>query len=153
MSAHRSRQLLSTTQPQPTTKPTPSMKPQPTPGDICFNDSTVPYVKCTPEKRIRPSVCDCGQKNICYIKLTITRNPGIDERGDKGNVFSVNGGRIGPTIIINNSSILAVDVINNIPDKNTSIHWHGMHQINTPWMDGVAMITQWPIPSNGGKFR
>ena len=93
-----------------------------------------------------------GQKDNCYIKLTITRNPGIEERGDKGNVFSVNGGRIGPTIITGNSSILAVDVIN-LSDNNTSIHWHGMHQINTPWMDGVAMITQWPILPNGGKFR
>ncbi|RUS85498.1 hypothetical protein EGW08_006706, partial [Elysia chlorotica] len=26
-----------------------------------------------------------------------------------------------------------------------SIHWHGLHQIGTPWMDGVAFVTQCPI--------
>ncbi|XP_028396788.1 laccase-like [Dendronephthya gigantea] len=35
----------------------------------------------------------------------------------------------------------------------TSIHWHGMHQRNVPWMDGVADVTQYGIQPNGGKFR
>ncbi|CCO32858.1 hypothetical protein BN14_06921 [Rhizoctonia solani AG-1 IB] len=33
----------------------------------------------------------------------------------------------------------------------TSVHWHGIFQEGTPWMDGPAGITQCPIPS-GGSF-
>ena len=28
----------------------------------------------------------------------------------------------------------------------TSIHWHGIHMTNITYMDGVAMVTQCPIP-------
>ena len=72
--------------------------------------------------------------------------------GDNNYKYSINLGRIGPTIIIAHEAILAVDVINNI-DKGTSIHFHGMHQKNMHWMDGVGNITQYQIPANGGKFR
>ena len=36
--------------------------------------------------------------------------------------------------------------------EETSIHWHGMHQKNTPWMDGVGYISQCPIAA-GDSFR
>ena len=29
--------------------------------------------------------------------------------------------------------------------EGTSIHWHGMHQRDTPYMDGVSKLTQCPI--------
>lgn len=36
----------------------------------------------------------------------------------------------------------------------TTIHWHGMHQINTPHMDGVPYITQYPIePGQAFRYR
>ena len=30
--------------------------------------------------------------------------------------------------------------------EGTSIHWHGIHMTNKVYMDGVAMVTQCPIP-------
>ncbi|KAG8247179.1 iron assimilation by reduction and transport [Homalodisca vitripennis] len=33
-------------------------------------------------------------------------------------------------------------------DQTTSIHWHGQHQVKTPYMDGVPFITQCPISPN-----
>ncbi|KAJ3332656.1 hypothetical protein HDU93_009004 [Gonapodya sp. JEL0774] len=36
---------------------------------------------------------------------------------------------------------VSVTVINYL-DVPTSIHWHGMHQRGTPWMDGAAGVTQ-----------
>ena len=30
-------------------------------------------------------------------------------------------------------------------DATTSLHWHGLHQKGTPYMDGTAHITQCPI--------
>jgi len=36
-------------------------------------------------------------------------------------------------------------------DMGTSVHWHGIRQLNTTHMDGVPGITQCPIPP-GGQF-
>ena len=35
-----------------------------------------------------------------------------------------------------------VHVTNKMFGTPVTLHWHGMHQVNTPWMDGVAFITQ-----------
>ena len=35
--------------------------------------------------------------------------------------------------------------MNKLLSDSTSIHWHGLHQKGTPWMDGVAYISQCPI--------
>ena len=66
--------------------------------------------------------------------------------------FSINKQMPGPTLIVNEGAIVVVDVINNLATEETSIHWHGMHQKNTPWMDGVGYITQCPIEA-GASFR
>lgn len=42
--------------------------------------------------------------------------------------------------------VLRVDVNNQLMGDSTTVHWHGMHQTDTPFMDGVPMITQCPIP-------
>ena len=36
-------------------------------------------------------------------------------------------------------------MINNLYSEDLTIHWHGMHQLKTLWMDGVPYITQCPI--------
>lgn len=38
-----------------------------------------------------------------------------------------------------------MDVINELMGESTTIHWHGMHQKETPYMDGVPQVTQCPI--------
>lgn len=58
----------------------------------------------------------------------------------------------GPTIIVNEGATVVVDVVNLLTTEETSIHWHGMHQRRTPWMDGVGYITQCPIEA-GTSFR
>lgn len=35
-----------------------------------------------------------------------------------------------------------VHVKNNLTSMSTSIHFHGQHQYLTPWMDGVAFVSQ-----------
>lgn len=45
-----------------------------------------------------------------------------------------------------------VDVRNEMIEEATSLHWHGHHQRNTPYMDGVPFITQCPI-APGTSFR
>jgi len=39
-----------------------------------------------------------------------------------------------------------VKVMNHMSNGEVvSIHWHGIHQQNTNYMDGVSMLTQCPI--------
>lgn len=45
------------------------------------------------------------------------------------------------------NDIMVIDVVNRIPGQSFGIHWRGQSQKETPFMDGVPMITQCPIPS------
>jgi hypothetical protein len=38
-----------------------------------------------------------------------------------------------------------VDITNNMPGRSISIHWHGIFQQGTQFMDGVPMVTQCSI--------
>jgi FtsP/CotA-like multicopper oxidase with cupredoxin domain len=50
----------------------------------------------------------------------------------------------GPTIEANDGDTIIVNVQNDM-SIGTTIHWHGIFQTGTPWMDGPAGITQCPI--------
>ena len=68
-------------------------------------------------------------------------------------ILTINNRFPGPTLIVPNNSIVVVDVYNKLSSEATSIHWHGMHQMNTPWMDGVEHITQCGIaPSSSFRY-
>lgn len=59
----------------------------------------------------------------------------------------INGTYPGPLIEADWGDLLNVTVINNLSNHNgTSIHWHGIRQLNTTWQDGVAGVTQCPVP-------
>ncbi|KAG8775201.1 laccase, multicopper oxidase, benzenediol:oxygen oxidorectuctase [Ceratobasidium sp. 428] len=62
----------------------------------------------------------------------------------------VNGQYPGPMIEANEGDTIVVNVQNDM-SLGTTIHWHGMYQKGTPWMDGPAGITQCPIPA-GSSF-
>lgn len=113
----------------------------------CFIEAAVKYVTCNKVDG-RPHFCNCTNYAKCYIKMVIKR-----ERigSTKSFQYSVNGKFQGPTLLVEEKSIVVVDVFNEM-NEDTSIHFHGMHQYNVPWIDGVGNITQFPIPSNG-KFR
>ncbi len=43
---------------------------------------------------------------------------------------------------------ISVKVRNHLANgEGTAIHWHGLYQRNSQWMDGVPMLTQCPIPA------
>ena len=45
-------------------------------------------------------------------------------------------------------------VHNQMLHSSATIHWHGFHMHNTPWMDGVGYITQCPIaPMTSFMYR
>lgn len=66
--------------------------------------------------------------------------------------YAINGRIPGPTLIMHENQIVVADVENLLSEEGISFHWHGMHQRNTPWMDGIGFISQCPI-SPGASFR
>nr|XP_040232544.2 uncharacterized protein LOC120955589 [Anopheles coluzzii] len=90
--------------------------------------------------------CRWGNRSHCFHPQCITAD-GM-ERG----VLALNRRIPGPTIHVCRHDLIVVDVVNHMEGLESTIHWHGAHQYDTPWMDGVPMITQCPIP-NGAAFR
>ena len=69
-----------------------------------------------------------------------------------GSWITINGISPGPTLVVDNDATVHVHVINDLlSEEATSIHWHGMYQHHTPWMDGVGHITQ-PSIQAGTSF-
>uniref|UniRef100_A0A7G3ARV2 Putative multicopper oxidase n=1 Tax=Lutzomyia longipalpis TaxID=7200 RepID=A0A7G3ARV2_LUTLO len=72
--------------------------------------------------------------------------------GSRRSVLVVNRKMPGPAIDVCQGDTIVVDVQNNLLGETTTIHWHGLHQRRTPYMDGVPLISQCPI-SQEQTFR
>nr|XP_029736390.1 L-ascorbate oxidase-like [Aedes albopictus]XP_029736391.1 L-ascorbate oxidase-like [Aedes albopictus] len=72
--------------------------------------------------------------------------------GVRRSVIVINRMMPGPSIEVCENDIITVDVENHLMGDSTTIHWHGLHQKRTPYMDGVPHISQCPI-SPGTTFR
>jgi len=59
--------------------------------------------------------------------------------------MSINRKVPGPAIQVCKNDWIVVDVFNAMGGTGATIHWHGILQRETPWMDGVPSITQCPI--------
>ena len=88
--------------------------------------------------------CD-EESGVCLKKSQLCTEPiTVDGRSFK-TVLAVNKQFPGPTLIVREDQIIAVDVHNNLSTEGISIHWHGQHQFRTNFMDGVGLLTQCPI--------
>ncbi|GAB0094395.1 Multicopper oxidase [Sergentomyia squamirostris] len=72
--------------------------------------------------------------------------------GSRRSVLVVNRMMPGPTIDVCLGDKIVVDVQNSLLGETTTMHWHGLHQRRTPYMDGVPLISQCPI-SQEQTFR
>ncbi|GLB41415.1 putative multicopper oxidase family protein [Lyophyllum shimeji] len=58
----------------------------------------------------------------------------------------------GPVIRGNKGDRFKINVLDRLTDptmlRSTSIHWHGIHQNQSTWADGVSFVTQCPIAAN-----
>jgi len=81
-------------------------------------------------------------------KLTID-NATIAPDGFKRLSMVINGKLPGDLIEAWWGDIIEVEHTNNLQDNGTSLHFHGLRQLNTNEMDGVASITQCPVPGGG----
>ena len=57
-------------------------------------------------------------------------------------IKAINGVIPSPTLIVDQGATIIVKMNNQLLTEATSIHWHGVEQHNTPWMNGVGGITQ-----------
>lgn len=64
---------------------------------------------------------------------------------DSRQTIAINESVPGPPIIVCLNDVIVVEVNNKIPGQDLAIHWHGIEQAGTPFMDGVPMVTQCPI--------
>jgi len=65
--------------------------------------------------------------------------------GYKKPVITVNRRLPGPSIQVCEGDEILVDLKNELGSDTTSIHWHGLHMTDTPYMDGVPHVTQCPV--------
>ena len=94
----------------------------------------------------------CNEENVCLPKSKLCSEPITVDGKTFKTVIAVNKQFPGPTLIVREGQIVAVDVHNNLSTEGISIHWHGQHQIKTNFMDGVGLVTQCPIQP-GSSFR
>lgn len=71
----------------------------------------------------------------------------VSADGQRRGILTANRQMPGPSIQVCENDILVVDVINRLPGKAVAVHWRGQMQMEMPYMDGVPLITQCPIPS------
>jgi len=69
----------------------------------------------------------------------------------KTKAMLVNGVYPGTTITANWGDRINITVVNNLQTNGTSIHYHGLHQLNTNIMDGAGGITECPIAPGQSK--
>ena len=119
-----------------------------TPGDTYFLNETG-YHPAVPDDEALPEVGSCYLRGTlvndkdfteqsCSIPMTVD---GVSYR----RYIAVNGRIPGPTLIVTEDQLVKVTVMNGLTSEAITIHWHGMHQKGTPWMDGVGFISQYPI--------
>ncbi|QIW99529.1 hypothetical protein AMS68_005047 [Peltaster fructicola] len=87
-----------------------------------------------------------------HYDFTVTRKT-IYPDGVAKNGIVVNNAFPGPTIEANWGDWIEVAVHNQL-DEGTSLHWHGLLQKDTPYMDGVPGVSQCPIaPGKSFTYR
>lgn len=68
----------------------------------------------------------------------------MDEQVRK-HALLINGQYPGPEINVYENDTVIVHVHNKMSSEATTIHWHGLHQLGTPFMDGSNGVAQGPI--------
>jgi multicopper oxidase len=82
-----------------------------------------------------------GGKHYEFKTAVLTPSQWPDGKPKEGGIWAINGLFPGPTIRAKEGEEISVTLCNNLPQP-TTIHWHGIHQRGTWFMDGVERISQ-----------
>ncbi|EJD46356.1 extracellular dihydrogeodin oxidase/laccase [Auricularia subglabra TFB-10046 SS5] len=91
---------------------------------------------------------DTGNTVVYYIQIT---NSTLAPDGVSRQVLAINGTIPGPTITANWGDTLEIHVTNALQDNGTSIHWHGIRQLQNTIADGVNGVTECPLAPGESK--
>ncbi|KAI1740692.1 multicopper oxidase-domain-containing protein [Xylaria scruposa] len=114
----------------------------------------------TPPKLSRPSdryVLDpdwdfSAPNQVREYEWTITDGEGSPDGVHKP-MMLINNQFPGPLIEMNEGDVLSVKLLNKASNA-TALHWHGIYQNGTNWMDGAAGVTQCPIaPGQSYQYK
>ncbi|KAJ5575634.1 Multicopper oxidase type 2 [Penicillium sp. DV-2018c] len=98
-----------------------------------------------------------GLVNLAWAKhvnfdLNLTWQMGAPDGNMRPMIF-MNEQFPGPELRLDQGDDVEFVVHNNMP-YNTTVHFHGIEQLNTPWADGVPGLTQKPIqPGHSWTYR
>lgn len=122
-----------------------------TAGDLYYLNGKgyTPTLPPPPLKNIPPEYGNCSFHDTDVTEETfLDRGCSVPTTID-GSTYrmfiGVNGQIPGPTLIVYEGQVVRIRVHNKLVSEGISIHWHGMHQKQNPWMDGVGFVTQPPI--------
>ena len=108
-----------------------------------FNESGIPVTLGNPERQ------QCATLNN-----TNCTNPQLVDGKTYRMAIAVNGQIPGPTLIVHEGQTVIVHVHNKLTTEGISVHWHGIHQRDSPYMDGVGQVTQCQIgPSSSFSYQ
>ncbi|VDI50820.1 Hypothetical predicted protein [Mytilus galloprovincialis] len=93
---------------------------------------------------------DCGSNNF-YKTVDDLKDSIITGDGEPRMAFAINSQIPGPSLIVYEGQQIVINVKNDLWMEGITIHWHGLPQKGTPYMDGVPRVTQCPI-NPGEKF-
>ena len=138
------------------------VQPAATPGKDCICDKSETICKCTFVVEHKLTMILEDEKQLIkpvggYLKfatgkdkgrtLNATQIPRVITADGEGSrlVIAVNGTFPGPRIEAFENQEMHITIINTLHTDSVSVHYHGIHQRDTPHMDGVAFISQCPI--------
>nr|XP_006812248.1 PREDICTED: L-ascorbate oxidase-like [Saccoglossus kowalevskii] len=124
---------------------------------VLYNDDTgsgVPVYYDANSRTWRKRVLtrdNCG-KNAQLTPEELDKVLTVD--GTYGTAIAVNNQMPGPPIIVYKDTEVVVNVANKLLLEGITLHWHGITQKKTSWMDGVGMVSQCPInPGETFQYR
>jgi len=85
---------------------------------------------------------------VIRYTLVLRREAFTNMVGQTKYMITVNHTIPGPTIRVAKSQSLAITVINELGDDYTTVHWHGLFQRTTNYLDGPIGSSQCPINFN-----
>ena len=122
-------------------------------GELYYIDDSRNFVsyrgkgKCMEGNFVKQSGSEmyCNEENVCIERGKLCSEPITVDSTTCKMVIAVNKQFPGPTLIVCEGQIVAVDVHNNLSTEAITIHWHGQHQVNTYFMGGVSQVSQCAI--------
>ncbi|KAK6176483.1 hypothetical protein SNE40_014763 [Patella caerulea] len=113
--------------------------------DITFQLTMMDYKTAVYPKGGRLYPYNENRTSVEYSIKDTSKIISVDGWENSRLVIVANGTLPGPSIEVYEGQKIIIHVKNDLISESTSIHWHGLHQPNTPFMDGVSYISQCPI--------